>query len=127
MDTSALYALISASDIFHHAASNAYTAMVRARNELWVPSYVLVEFGGLVHSRLGFQALKSFYEAFSGTFRTVWVDNRVHREAWGELERMEGRGLNFVDWVVAVVARELSGNVFTFDSDFARQGVPVVP
>ncbi len=40
---------------------------------------------------------------------------------------LEGRGLSFVDWTIAVASREMGAPVFTFDSGFANEALPVLP
>ncbi len=127
VDTSALYALISARDVFHDAAKEAYERLLRDGRELWVTSYLLVEFGGLTERRLGFAPLKAFYDSANGVFETLWVDEEIHGQAWAELDRRSGQGLNFVDWTVLLAARQLDAAVFTFDEGFAKEGAVVIP
>ncbi len=127
LDTSALYALISSSDDYHTQAEEEYRSLLAAETELWVTSYVLVEFSALVHHRLGFVPLRVFMESTHDVHDTVWVDSELHTEAWNELLARSGSGLNFVDWTTAVSARRLGAHVFTFDSGFTREGVSVIP
>ena len=126
-DTSALYALISASDLFHAQARETYAGLLAAGKELWLPSYVLVEFGALVQSRLGFDILSRFYEAAADLFEYIWVSGDLHREAWAELTNRQGRGLSLVDWTVLLGARHLGAQVFTFDAHFRNEGATIVP
>lgn len=127
LDTSALYALISSSDDYHKQADKTYRALVAGDAELWITSYVLVEFGALVHHRLGFEPLSTFLESTQGVYETVWIDSGLHAEAWSELLSRRGSGLNFVDWTTAVAARLLGAHIFTFDTGFAREGATVIP
>ena len=127
LDTSALYALISSSDEFHQEADAIYRRLLAGDTELWVTSYVLVEFGALVHHRLGFDILARFVDAVEGVFETVWLEARTHAEAWEKLNGRGGKGLNFVDWTTQLTAEALGATVFTFDGDFAREGSPVLP
>ena len=49
------------------------------------------------------------------------------RQIW---DRMKARGdgrLSLVDWSVIVMAEETRSTIFTFDSDFVREGLTVVP
>ena len=39
----------------------------------------------------------------------------------------QGQGLSLVDWTIAVASLEMSAPVFTFDGDFAEEGILVVP
>ena len=54
IDTSALYALRSADDLFHERANATFREMTLSEQEFWIPSYTLVETIALLHRRLGF-------------------------------------------------------------------------
>ena len=54
VDTSALYALRSEADLFHHRARAAFEYLMDEGEELWTTSYALVEIVALLHRRLGF-------------------------------------------------------------------------
>ncbi len=127
VDTSALYALISSTDEFHATARGTYDELLTGDSELWTTSYVLVEFGALVHHRLGFNSLRTFVESTEGVFDTVWIDETLHAEAWKQLLQREGRGLNFLDWTSLLAARSLQATIFTFDTGFASEGAAVIP
>jgi hypothetical protein len=101
--------------------------LLSSGRELWLTSYILVEFGGLTERRLGFAPLKSFYQSIDGVFDTLWIEPELHGRAWRELDSRSGGGLNFIDWTVVLAARELEASIFTFDSGFALEGLPVVP
>ncbi len=62
VDTSAFYALYSASDLFHDRAKVAYERLVDREQELWTTSYTLVETVALLHKRLGFDVVSKFSE-----------------------------------------------------------------
>ena len=81
----------------------------------------------LVHRRLGFKELKTLCESLPLFAETVWIDTAVHDAAWLELVAVEGRGPGFVDWTTIIAARRIGGHVFTFDADFTRQNVTVIP
>ena len=123
-DTSALYALLSRTDAFHDVAAETYRRLLVSQRELWLTSYVLVEFGGLTERRMGFAPLKSFYQSIDGVFDTLWVEPELHGRAWQEVDRRSGGRLNFVDWTVVLAARGLGASIFTFDEGFAKEGAP---
>lgn len=128
IDTSALYALISATDAFHTQAKSSYERLLDWEWELCITSYILVETSALVHHRLGFQPLKTFMEAMlSGVIRIVWVENTVHGEAWERMNRRQGKDFSLVDWTTMVVADRLKASVFTFDRGFRQEGVLIFP
>ena len=62
IDTSALYAIYSDSDLFHLRASDAYQRLKDTNPELWLTSYTLVETVALLHRRLGFEVVSEFSE-----------------------------------------------------------------
>lgn len=127
IDTSAFYALVSASDDFHQQARQNYERLVDWGQELWTTSYVLVETCALVHRRLGFETLHTLMESLQGIVQVWWVESSLHNEAWQRLVQSRGAGLGLVDWTTALVAQRLRAYVFTFDMAFAAQGVAVLP
>lgn len=126
LDTSALYALISRTDEFHPRAQATYQDLLAGGARLWITSYVLVEFGALVHHRLGFEPIRSFVEATQDVYETLWIDSELHSQAWVQFETRKGEGLNFVDWTTLMSARRIGATIFTFDSGFDREGAEVV-
>jgi predicted nucleic acid-binding protein len=127
VDTSAFYALASATDLFHEQANATYQRLLDRDQELWTTSYILAETIALVHRRLGFPVLSEFMESHLVHWRVFWVDSAVHEEGWRQLVATSGRGLGFVDWTTVVVSRILQVPVFTFDRAFASQGLSVLP
>ena len=51
----------------------------------------------------------------------------MHDLAWARFTENQGRGLSLVDWTIAIASQELSAHIFTFDTDFAQQGIAVIP
>ena len=128
IDTSAFYALRSATDLFHTRASAAYERLLDREQELWTTSYTLVETVALLHRRLGFEVVSEFSEwRRRADLQVRWIDSRMHDEAWDRFMAERGRGLSFVDWTTVVASYEMRSPVFTFDGGFASQGLPVVP
>ena len=127
IDTSAIYALRSEDDRFHHEANFIFNRLKDENPQFFVTSYTLVETIALLHRRLGFQVVSEFSEWREANLRVVWVDNPMHAAAWERYMAEQGRGLSFVDWTIVVASRDMGAPIFTFDSDFAIQGLPVVP
>lgn len=128
MDTSAFYALLSATDLFHDRARATLELLFDREYELWTTSYTLVETIALLHRRLDFEVVSKFIEWRSSNLGVLWIDSRVHDSAWGLFVNAQGRGLSFVDWTTVVASREIGdAPVFTFDTGFANEGLPVVP
>ena len=128
IDTSALYAIRSSSDLFHYRAGSTYSRFADMDTELWTTSYVLVETVALLHRRLGFEVVEEFSDwCLEATIEILWVDDRMHDAAWQQFMAAQGRGLSFVDWTIVVASRQMGAPVFTFDGDFASEGLLVVP
>ena len=128
IDTSALYALRSESDLFHRQADAVYRLLESSTQELSTTSYALVETVALLHRRLGFDVVLEFSEWLrESNIEVIWIDERMHEAAWERFMERRGSGLSFVDWTIVVASREISAAVFTFDSDFADEGLAVIP
>lgn len=128
IDTSALFAILSTKDNFHTKATSVYQDLEQTELTLWSTSYAMVETVALLHRRGGFSAVLAFEDWTKNTdLQVVWVDERLHDAAWTRFIESEGRGLSLVDWTIAIASQELGAHVFTFDTDFAQQGVAVIP
>lgn len=127
VDTSAIFAIVSTADRYHDQASRIYSEMIDQGDALLTNSYVLVESAALIHRRLGFAPLQQFFKSMHGVWDTIWIDHPIHEEIW---RRMHSRGssrLSLVDWSVIVNAENTRSAIFTFDSDFASEGLAVIP
>jgi predicted nucleic acid-binding protein len=128
IDTSAFYAIISSTDVFHPQAKSAYERLLDWEWELWTTSYILVETSALVHHRLGFEPLKIFMGTLlSGIIHILWVENTIHNEAWKRMTERQGKSLSLVDWTTVVAAKQLEASVFTFDQGFHQEGILTFP
>ncbi len=126
VDTSAWFALASATDQDHAVASTAYTDLLDRRETLLTTSYVLAETMGLIQHRLGWEPLELFAAA-SGTWETVWIDAARHRAAETLLFSRRRHHINVVDAASFAVMQELDVEVaFAFDEDFAREGFQLI-
>jgi len=124
VDTSAFYALVSATDEFHDRAREIYKDILTKGFELLTSSYVLVETFALIQNRLGFPVLKEFVESIEGIFSIYWVDEKLHKEAWQLLK--ERQKVSFVDCSSFLIAEETGATIFAFDPDFKTQGFKVL-
>lgn len=128
IDTSAFYALLSATDSFHSVARPAYERLLDWEWELWTTSYIMIETSALVHHRLGFRPLEAFMEiVLSPLIHVLWVETATHGEAWERMVRREGKGFSLVDWTTVVASERLAAAVFTFDQTFSKEGVLTFP
>lgn len=127
INTSAFYALVSSEDVFRESARDTYEYLIDHERELWTTSYVLVETIALIQNRLGFNAVSDFISGIDAVVSAFWIESAFHNRAWNLLMENQGAGLSFVDWTVALVSRNLDAHIFTFDSDFAKHALPVLP
>ena len=123
-DTSAFYALASATDEFHDRAREIYKDILTKGFELLTSSYVLVEIFALIQNRLGFTVLEKFVESIEGIFSIYWVDEKLHRKAWQLLK--EKQKISFVDCSSFLIAEKTGATIFAFDPDFKAQGFKVL-
>ena len=127
VDTSAIYALISASDDFHNKARLLYEGLIDRDTQFYTTSYILVETSALVHRRLGFQPLKTFMESIQDIFNICWIDRAIHSEAWKKMVARDGGRLSLVDWTTVIAAKKLNASVFAFDEDLTQEAITVIP
>ena len=127
VDTSAILAIVSETDRFHDSAIEIYRDLLDSGDTLLTNSYVLVESSALIHRRLGFEPLREFIRSIQGVWEILWIDRITHEEIWKRMENRGGTQLSFVDWSVIVSAENIRSSIFTFDSDFALEGLTVIP
>jgi uncharacterized protein len=122
IDTSAIYALASRSDVNHFAASTKFASIMRSNIPLVTHSYVIVESIALLQHRLGLASAVRF-ENESRWFDVEWITPEVHAEAvrrWS----VGSRDISFVDHVSRLVMQlRRIDTAFAFDDDLATGGV----
>ncbi len=123
VDTSAVLALLSASDAMHARARRVFARLREREANLLTTSYVLVETHALLARRLGLGAVRSFREDLAPLLEVVWVDEPLHEEALDLLLARGRRGLSLVDAVSFVtLGRRRVEEAFAFDEHFAEEG-----
>lgn len=127
VDTSAIYALLVATDAFHARARDAFAGL-RARDErLLTTSYVLVESYALLQRRVGLRAVTAFRERFAPLLEVTWVGAELHEQALDELARRGSPAVSLVDAVSFAAMRDFGSDAaFTFDGHFADEGFEVI-
>ncbi len=98
VDTSALLPLLDRDDQDHDYLVNAVGTLSISQTALVTSSYVLVEAGSLVRSRLGVSAFRRLGEIMERGVEIVWVDEELHRRAWKEASAGGKRAPSLVDW-----------------------------
>ena len=127
IDTSAIFAYLDPNDLFHAQATETYYNLLSEGDRLFTNSYVLVESAALIHRRMGFVALRSFLDSVHGRWDIQWITRSAHDAIWRRMSASSGSRLSLVDWSVIVMAKQTGAAVFTFDSDFAGEGLTVIP
>jgi uncharacterized protein len=127
VDTSALYALLAATDSKHHIAARALSSLHAQR--LVTHDYLVLETTALVQRRLPAAAVRALHERLLGPIDVVWIEEDLHRAAVGALLAAGGRRrVSFVDWVsFEVMRRHGIETAFAFDRNFRTQGFRIIP
>lgn len=126
-DTSALYALLDAGDVYHAKARRGFGRLREREALLATTSYVLVETCALVSRRLGLAALRTFHEELAPLLEVAWVDATVHEAALDLLFQRRRSTLSLVDAASFVVMRRDGiDEAFAFDRHFEEERFSVV-
>jgi uncharacterized protein len=127
VDTSGLYALLSANDPEHQRATDFWQGLLGAEEEVATHNYVNVEATALVQRRLGLAAVADLAEVLAPA-TIQWVDSELHQAALATLLAMGRRNLSFVDVVsFEFMRRRGIRQAFAFDTDFRVAGFELVP
>lgn len=127
VDSSALYALLSAEDPNHGVAAAWFRSADRDPN-IVTHNYVVVETTALLQRRLGPDAVRAFLEDLLSPIDVLFVDEELHRLATSAFLAAVRRRPSLVDWVSFELMRhERIRRAFAFDRDFRAQGFTPVP
>jgi len=128
IDTSALLAVLDASDKFHDAASATWTELIEEDEDLLINSFVLVEVHALMQSRLGLEAVRAFFRNIYPILSIEWVDEENYNKSIVTLLGANRRNLSLVDCssFTTMIGLDIQ-EVFAFDPHFAEQGFIVRP
>ena len=111
----------------HEQARATHLELLEQDDRLFTNSYVLVESSALIHRRLGFEPLREFIRSIQGVWEILWIDRSTHERIWSRMIVQGGARLSLVDHSVILSAADARAAIFTFDSDFVREGLTVVP
>lgn len=121
VDTSALYALLSATDRRHEEARSTFSELLSSET-LTTHNYVEVETISLVHARHGPAPVVGICEILD-VMDVVWVDEDIHATALDRLTEGLRRGPSLVDLVsFEVMERDGIEDFFAYDDHFADAG-----
>lgn len=128
VDTSAIYALLDATDQFHPRARTAWIEWMDSSLIFVYSNYVLLESLTLIQRRLGMEAARRFIVELTPAFHLHWIQRDVHAAALGAFLAARRRDVSLVDYTSFELMRQLGLRMaFTFDRHFAEQGFEVLP
>ena len=128
VDTSALYAVLDASDASHPPARTAWAGLLARDDSLLTSNYVIGESFALLQRHLGLEAVRAFQDLVLPVLEVEWVDQADHATAVQAVLAADRRELSLVDCVSFQVMRRLGlRTVFAFDEHFEEQGFEVLP
>jgi predicted nucleic acid-binding protein len=129
-DTSFFYACLDPKDANHAPARLLVTESASAETALYTTWDIVSETATLLRYRRSFQAALTFLSDVKPTLRIVTYGERVREEA-EQIFTTYGRDhrLSFCDAISFVVVTMLLDHspCFTFDEDFRRLGLTVLP
>ena len=127
VDTSAVYALLVASDNNHAPAAEAFRRLILDQSQLVASSDVLVESSALLGLRVGLPAVATFRTELAPVLEVIWIDAELHERGLDLLLARGNRALSLVDAVSFLVMRQQRiEDVFAYDQHFADEGFVVL-
>jgi len=128
IDTSAILAILNASDRFHPPAREAWNALLNSEAIPFTSNYILLETSALLQHRFGIDALRLFESDLLPVFEIYWVDQPIHQQGMSALLSANRRDLSLVDCTSFEIMRQRGlKKVFTFDPHFREQGFDLLP
>lgn len=123
VDTSALLAVLDASDAAHKVADRTWRRLIESDEQLVSTNYVLVEAFALVQSRLGIPAVRVLANDVVPLLQIEWLSAADHEAAVKAVLSANRRKLSLVDCTSFRCMRGLGlKQVFAFDDDFTKEG-----
>lgn len=124
LDTSAIYAFLSADDDFHNSAREVFGLC----SQLLMSFSVFEELLALRHHRKGkkeaIEIIKKIRQ--SKIIKVIYFDEKEGQQIERVYEEAKS-GIDYVDASVMWLSKKLDLPVFTFDSHFKKEGFEVVP
>jgi uncharacterized protein len=125
-DTSALLAVIIASDRNHPSAAGTWQRLLDAEETLVTTNYVMLELCSIAQRRLGLSALQLLATSVLPAIRVQWVDENRHSATVAAVLAANRRELSIVDCTSFLTMRDLGiTHAFAFDPHFVEQGFDV--
>ena len=127
LDTSAFYALLDRSDVYHHQAKSLWPILLEGNVHLFTSNYVVSETISLLQYRLGFDAASIWYKDILGILDIIYVDPNIHRQAYELWLSLGRRKYSLVDCISYIVMLQNKiEKVFCFKRFYSDQGFKLV-
>ena len=128
VDTSALYALLVATEEGHAEVVESFRQLAESDRRLVTTSHVIVETSALLQHRFGLDAVRDLNDRVLPLLEVYWIDEPTHRRAVKRLFRKDRRQLSLVDCCSFTVmdAQEIN-EALALDHDFGREGYRLLP
>lgn len=128
VDSSALLAVMVASDDAHQAASEVWRELIAEDEPLHTTSYVLLETYSILQRRHGLRFVELLRTTAVPEMQVHWITPAQHEAALSALLAAGRRELSLVDCASFVVMREVGlARAFALDAHFAAEGHEVLP
>jgi predicted nucleic acid-binding protein len=123
IDTSAFYAIMDKSDLFHESAAKAWIQLVENDIPLITSNYIIVESTALIQARLGFEAAQLWYKDMLIMSATAWIDEKIQDMAFELWMGLGRKKLSLVDCSSFILMRNNDIDYFFgLDNHFEEQG-----
>ena len=128
VDTSAIYAILSADDPHHTEAATKWRDLLINGEDLICTNYIVIETFAIVQNRFGMAAVRALQENAMPLLRVEWITPAQHDTAVKIMLASGRRQLSLVDCTSFETMRQLGiETAFVFDTHFAEQGFECVP
>jgi predicted nucleic acid-binding protein len=127
VDSSAFYALMDRSDMYHLSAKSLWPHLLDDGIGLQTSNYVVSETISLIQHRLGYDAASIWYKDVLGVLDVIWVDQDTHRRAyelWMNLGRQQHSLVDCISYVI--MYQNQIEKAFCFKRSYARQGFTLI-
>ncbi|MDO8586610.1 MAG: PIN domain-containing protein [Armatimonadota bacterium] len=128
VDTSAIVAVLDASDKRHSRAAVAWTDLVIGKREMVITSYAVVETAAVLQARYEPPAVRAFLEDLLPLMRVQWIDAALHEAAASMFLACVSRGApSLVDCATFESIRRYGiQEVFAYDKHFTDRGFNLI-
>lgn len=128
IDTSALYAMLSADDLNHYAAVRCFEQLHDVHATLVSTNYIVLECASLIQRRRGFEHASTFLTKAAGMLEMIWIAAEEHQQTVALWTAAKSRALSLVDCSSMAVMRTRGlHRIVAFDRQFAQAGFEVLP